>query len=227
MGMRDGDVEGFFVMGENPAVGSANAKLHRLGDGQPQVARRPRPADDRVGDVLEGRARDRDRRAAHGGHRDRGVLPARPRRTPRRTARSPTPSACCSGTTRRSSRPATAASELHFMFHLIRRIREKLAGLRPSPATGRCSTSPGTTRPRAPHEEPDAPRRCCARSPASRSPTARPSTGYTALKGDGSTACGCWIYSGMLRRTAPTRPPAGAPAASRLGRARSGAGRGR
>src|ERR687889_2722251 len=28
--MREGDVEGFFVMGENPAVGSANAKLHRL-----------------------------------------------------------------------------------------------------------------------------------------------------------------------------------------------------
>src|SRR4051794_41405142 len=31
MGMRDGEVEGFFVMGENPAVGSANSKLHRLG----------------------------------------------------------------------------------------------------------------------------------------------------------------------------------------------------
>jgi formate dehydrogenase major subunit len=31
IGMRDGSVEGFFVMGENPAVGSANAKLHRLG----------------------------------------------------------------------------------------------------------------------------------------------------------------------------------------------------
>ncbi len=30
MGMRDGEIEGFFVMGENPAVGSANAKLHRL-----------------------------------------------------------------------------------------------------------------------------------------------------------------------------------------------------
>ena len=31
MGMRDGDVEGYFVMGENPTVGSANGKLHRLG----------------------------------------------------------------------------------------------------------------------------------------------------------------------------------------------------
>ncbi|MDX6681013.1 MAG: formate dehydrogenase major subunit, partial [Solirubrobacteraceae bacterium] len=30
MGMRDGNVEGFFVMGENPAVGSGNSKLHRL-----------------------------------------------------------------------------------------------------------------------------------------------------------------------------------------------------
>ena len=30
LGMRDGDVEGLLVMGENPAVGSANAKLHRM-----------------------------------------------------------------------------------------------------------------------------------------------------------------------------------------------------
>src|SRR3954451_21392579 len=28
--MREGKVDGFFVMGENPAVGSANSKLHRL-----------------------------------------------------------------------------------------------------------------------------------------------------------------------------------------------------
>ena len=30
LGMRDGSVKGFFVMGENPAVGSANGKLQRL-----------------------------------------------------------------------------------------------------------------------------------------------------------------------------------------------------
>ena len=30
MDMRDGKVKGFFVLGENPAVGSGNSKLHRL-----------------------------------------------------------------------------------------------------------------------------------------------------------------------------------------------------
>jgi formate dehydrogenase major subunit len=30
LGMLDGDVHGFFLLGENPAVGSANSKLHRL-----------------------------------------------------------------------------------------------------------------------------------------------------------------------------------------------------
>src|SRR5207244_9361799 len=30
LGMLDGAVKGFLVVGENPAVGSANSKLHRL-----------------------------------------------------------------------------------------------------------------------------------------------------------------------------------------------------
>ena len=51
-----------------------------------------------------------------------------PRRTPRRTGRSPTPSGWCSGTTRRRSRPATERSDLWFIYHLGRRIRERLAG---------------------------------------------------------------------------------------------------
>ena len=44
--------------------------------------------------------------------------------------------------------PGDCRSELWFMYHLGRRIREKLAGST-APRTGRCSTSPGTTRPRA------------------------------------------------------------------------------
>ena len=78
--------------------------------GQPRLARRARPADDRVGDVLEGRPGDRDRRAGHRGDRHRGLLPARGHRTSRRPARSPRPSGCCSGATRPSTRRATAAA---------------------------------------------------------------------------------------------------------------------
>jgi hypothetical protein len=78
--------------GPEPAVGSATGGCSGW-RWPPEVAGRARPQPDRVRDVLEGRARDRDRRAAHRGHRHRGLLPARgePRREVR--ARSPRPSA--------------------------------------------------------------------------------------------------------------------------------------
>ena len=43
-------------------------------------------------------------------------------------------------------------------------------------------------------------------------------------KADGSTACGCWIYCGVLRRTASTRPRGASRAGADLGRARVGLG---
>ena len=56
-------------VGERPDAAS--------GHGAPEVAGGARPEHDRIGDLVEGRARDRDRRVAHRGHRDGGVLPAR------------------------------------------------------------------------------------------------------------------------------------------------------
>ena len=84
-------------------------------------------------------------------------------------------------------------SELWFYYHLGRRIREKLAAS-PTPGTGPCSTWPGSTRPRAP-------RRAERRGGAARDRRGRPRRpalpGYLELQADGSTACGCWIYSGV------------------------------
>ena len=57
----DGDVPGYFVIGENPAVGTANARQQRAGLANAGVAGGARPAHDRDGHVLEGRAGDRDR----------------------------------------------------------------------------------------------------------------------------------------------------------------------
>jgi formate dehydrogenase major subunit len=194
MGMRDGSVEGFFVMGENPAVGSANSKLHRLAmanlkwlvvrdlqmvesatfwkDG-PEIATGELRTEDIGTEVffLPG--------AAH--TEKKGTFTNTQRLLQwRHKAVEP---------------PGDCRSELHFMYHLVRRIRDKLSG----------STDP---RDRAlldltwdypvegPHAEPDAEmvlREISGYTVADDEAV----SGYTDLKGDGSTACGCWIYSGV------------------------------
>ncbi|MEJ7891147.1 MAG: molybdopterin dinucleotide binding domain-containing protein, partial [Solirubrobacteraceae bacterium] len=106
--------------------------------------------------------------------------------------------------------PGDCRSELHFTFHLIRRIREKLAD----------STEP---RDRAILDltwaypvhgetaEPDAEAVLHEISGFTVAEGA-PVDGYMDLEGDGSTACGCWIYSGCradgVNQTARRRPGA-------------------
>ena len=117
---RRGQCKGFFVVGQNPAVGSAERAAPAPGAGEARLAGRPRP-----------RTRSRPRRSGTTARRSTPASCAprtspprcsscRPPRTPRRTAPSPTPSGCCSGTTRRSSRPATAARTCWFTYHLGR-----------------------------------------------------------------------------------------------------------
>jgi formate dehydrogenase major subunit len=193
MGMRDGEVEGFFVMGENPAVGSANSKLHRLGmanlkwlvvrdlqmvesatfwkDG-PEIETgelRPEAIDTEIFFLPAATHTEKDgsftntQRLLQWHHK---AIEA----------------------------PGDCRSELWFMFHLGRRIREKLAG----------STDP---RDRAildltwdyptegEHEDPDA--EAVLREISGFEWGGDAVSDYNALKGDGSTACGCWIYSGV------------------------------
>ena len=57
MDMLDDKVEGYFLLGQNPAVGSAHGQDAAARHGPPEVAGGARPQHDRVGDVLEGRAR--------------------------------------------------------------------------------------------------------------------------------------------------------------------------
>ena len=112
-------------------------------------------------DLVEGRPGDRDRRAAHGGHRDRGVLPAgrRAHREGRQLHQHAADAAVAPH--RRSSRRGDARSELWFMYHLGRRIREKLAGStdRDGPAGPRPDVGLPDRGAAAPSR---APRPCCA-----------------------------------------------------------------
>ena len=139
--MADSKLEGYFVMGENPAVGSANSKLQRLGAGEARTGSscatsarsRPRPSGTTSPEIESRRAEDR-------GDRHRGLPDAG--RGPHREGRhaSPTPSGSCSGTTRRSSRRTTAARSCGSCTTSAVASRQKLAGLERRRATGRSST---------------------------------------------------------------------------------------
>ena len=154
--------------------------------GQPRLARRARPVRDRERDVLEGLARDRDRRDRARGVPHRGVPAARRPPTSRRRAPSPRPSGCCSGARRRSSRRATAAPSCG--------SSTTWAGWSgsgwpapPTSATGRCSTWPGTTPTHGETDEPSA-EAVLKEINGYEVATGRPLSTFTEMKDDGSTA---------------------------------------
>ena len=121
---------GCFVLGENPAVGSAERGPAAPGAWRSSTgwscATWSRPRRRRSGTTPPEVA---SRRAPHARTSAPRCSSCPPPRTPRRRAASPTRSGSCSGTTRRSSRRATAAPSCGSRIHLGRIIREKLAGL--------------------------------------------------------------------------------------------------
>ena len=190
----DGVCKGYFLMGENPAVGSANTRLQRLGmaeldwlvvrdfsliesatwwkDG-PEIATGELRTEDIGTEVF--------------------FLPA---------AAHTEKSGSFTNTNRwlqwhhTAVEPAgDARSDLWFMYHLGRRIRAKLAG----------STDP-MDRPildltwdypvDGPLEEPVA--AAVLAEINGRRADGSPLSGSTELKDDGSTSCGCWIYCGVF-----------------------------
>ena len=136
--MRDGKVEGFFVMGENPAVGSGNAKLHRLAMAELKwlVVRDLQMIESAT--FWKDGPESRRARSARRPARRRSSSCRRPP-TPRRTGRSPTRSGCSSGTARRSTRRTTAARSCG-SWSTSADGSARSWPARPSPATGRSST---------------------------------------------------------------------------------------
>jgi formate dehydrogenase major subunit len=192
--MRDGDVEGFFVMGENPAVGSANAKLHRLAMANLEwlVVRDLQMIESATfwkdGPEIEtGELRTEDIGT------EVFFLPA---------AAHTEKSGSFTNTQRllqwhnkAVEPPGDCRSETWFMVHLGRRIREKLAGSADPrdravlDLTWDYPEEPGS---RIGEPDPEAVLREISGYEGDRA-----IGGYTELKGDGATACGCWIYCGV------------------------------
>ncbi len=189
----EGTCKGYFLMGENPAVGSADARMQRLGmanldwlvvrdfsliesatwwkDG-PEIRTGEMRAEDIGTEVFFLPA---------AAHTEKDGTFTNTQRMLQWHHRAVEP-------------PGDARSDLWFMYHLGRRIREKLAG----------STDP-MDRPvldltwdypvHGPTEEPSA--EAVLQEINGRDAQGRPLASYQQLKDDGSTSCGCWIYCGV------------------------------
>jgi formate dehydrogenase major subunit len=193
MAQLAGDCKGYFLMGENPAVGSANGKLQRLGlaaldwlvvrdfsliesamfwkDG-PEIESGELRTEDIATEVFFMPAAAHTEKSGSFTNTQRLLQWHHQAIEPQGDAR----------------------SELWFMYHLGRKLREKLAGSddemdRPLldltwdyPTTGE-------------QEEPDA--QAVLAEINGYDGNGDPVSSYQQLRADGSTACGCWIYCGV------------------------------
>jgi formate dehydrogenase major subunit len=204
--MLDGGVKGFFVVGENPAVGSANGRLHRLAFAHldwmvvrdlvevetaafwcdsPEIDRGEVETSDIATEVFFLPA---------AAHTEKDGSFTNTQRLLQWHTKGVEPRGDC-------------RSDLWFYFHLGRIIRERLA----------TSTDP-RDRPlldltwdypvEGEHDDPRAD--AVLREINGRGPDGRELSAFTELRDDGSTACGCWIYCGAyaegVNQTARRKP---------------------
>ena len=194
MAQLEGKCKGYFLMGQNPAVGSANNRMQRKGmanlewlvvrdfsliesatwwkDG-PEIDTGEMRSEDIATEVFFFPA------AAHI-EKDGTFTNTQRLLQWHHTAQEP---------------EGDARSDLWFMYHLGRRIREKLAGS--SDEIDRPILELVWDYPTAgPLDEPSA--EAVLREINGRGPDGEPLSSYEQLRDDGSTSCGCWIYCGVF-----------------------------
>jgi formate dehydrogenase major subunit len=206
MAQVDGKVKGYFLFGQNPAVGSANTRMQRLGmskldwlvvrdfsliesatwwkDG-PEIESEEMRTEDLKTEVFFFPA------AAHI-EKDGTFTNTQRMLQWHHKAQDPV---------------EDQRSDLWFMFHLGRRIRERLAGSTDEidrPILDLTWDYPT----HGPHEEPSADTVLAEIN--GWDADGKMLSSYTELKSDGSTSCGCWIYAGCyadgINQTARRKP---------------------
>ncbi len=206
--MLDGKVRGFFVMGENPLVGTANSRLHRLAFSQLDwmVVRDMGEIEAATwwrdgAEVQDGETRPEDIGTEvflmpAAAHTEKAGTFTNTERLLQWREQAVEP-------------PGDARSELWFMVHLGRRVRERLAGSE-DPRDRAVLDLTWDYPLHGPRREPDP--EDVLREIGGVDAEGRPLDGYAQLEADGSTACGCWIYSGVtaggVNRAARRRPGA-------------------
>jgi formate dehydrogenase major subunit len=189
----NGSCRGYFLLGQNPAVGSANARMQRLGLANLDwlVVRDMVMIESATWwqdgpEIKNGELRTEDIKTEvfflpAAAHTEKAGSFTNTQRMLQWHHEAVPPS-------------GDARSDLWFMYHLGRRIREKLA-----------SSADEMDRPvldltwdyptRGPLAEPSA--EAVLAEINGRDADGQPLSGFAQLKDDGSTACGCWIYSGV------------------------------
>ncbi len=192
--MDDGRMEGLFVFGQNPAVGAPNSRLERRAlENLDWLVVRDLVEIETASfwydspEVERGELRPQDVKT------EVFLMPA---------ASHVEKEGCFTNTQRllqwrekAVEPPGDARSDLWFMYHLGRRLKEK-AARDPRPRNAGLNALTWNYRTEGPLDEPDPAevlqeingRRVAGRSLVS---------GFRELKADGSTECGCWIYSGV------------------------------
>ena len=192
--MQDGGVEGYFVMGQNPVVGSANSKLHRLGM---QSLRWLVVRDFSVNETAEfwrdspeietGETRPEDIGTEvffmpAAAHTEKDGSFTNTQRLLQWHWKAVEPKGDC-------------RSELWFMHELGKRVRERLDGSaepRDRPVLDLTWDYPTE----GAHGDPDA--QAVLREIGGVDARGRALPSYLPLADDGSTRCGCWIYAGCF-----------------------------
>jgi formate dehydrogenase major subunit len=193
MAQLAGECKGYFLFGENPAVGSANAKLQRLG----MAALDWLVVRDLV--LIESATWWKDGPEIETGELRTGEIGTEVFFLP---AAAHTEKAGSFTNTQRMLQwhhqavepDGDARSDLWFTYHLGRRIRQKLAGS--ADAMDRPVLDLTWDYPTAGEvAEPDA--EAVLAEINGRDASGKPLSSYVQLADDGSTACGCWIYCGV------------------------------
>ena len=194
--MADGKVPGYFVMGENPAVGSPNAALQRKGlrNAKWVVVRDLAMIETAefwksAPEVVSGEVKPEDIQTEvfffpAAAHTEKDGSFTNTQRMLQWHHKAVEP-------------PGDARSELHFVFHLGRRLKRKAE----TSALPRDQALRALTWDYPVHGEIQEPSAEAVLAEINGWTVAdrKPVDGFTALKDDGTTACGCWIYSGCYR----------------------------
>ena len=208
--MARGEVKGYFLFGQNPGGGGPNAGLHRAGLRNLDWLVVARLVRDRERRLLE----ERPERAAARRHQDRGLL--HPGRGRAGEGGQPHQHPAAAPVARQGARPARRLPLRRLVRLQPRQAPQgSFTPARPTPGTSRClhltwdydfdelracpTARSAASRASRTSRRSSGDQRLQARTRSTRARAGRSCCrGFSELKDDGTTACGCWIYSGVF-----------------------------